>query len=172
MTDKELTYSVGDWIVHHMYGVGQVKKIEKKRLDQTKTEYYKVQANNSIFWVPVKNPNSDRIRPLTSTSSLKKALRFLKKTPHEMESNHNKRESRINKIRAEGKLSSICKIIRDLSAKEREKSLSTTEKQALDTFIDLLLREWSVCAGISIQDAQHKLQEYLKESWKKIPAKT
>jgi RNA polymerase-interacting CarD/CdnL/TRCF family regulator len=69
-------------------------------------------------------------------------------------------------------LPSICQIIRDLSAKEREKSLSTTEKQALDTFIDLLLREWSVCAGISIQDAQHELQEYLKESWKKMPEKT
>ena len=28
MTDKEITYTVGDWIVHHIYGVGQVKKVE------------------------------------------------------------------------------------------------------------------------------------------------
>jgi CarD family transcriptional regulator len=169
MTDKELTYSVGDWIVHHIYGVGQVKRVEKKRVNQTKALYYKVQANDSIFWIPVKKADLDHIRPLSSTSSLKKALRLLKKPPREMDSNYKKRENRINRIRAEGKLSSICQIVRDLSAKEREKPLSTTEKRALEAFKDLLLREWSVCVGITIQDAQRELQKALQESWMKMP---
>jgi CarD family transcriptional regulator len=170
MTDQESTYSVGDWIVHHNYGVGQVKKIEKKRLNKTRTSYYKVQAKDSTFWVPVEKVNSNRIRPLTSTSSLKKALRLLKKAPKKLDSNPKKRQSRINQIKAEGTLSSICRMIRDLSAKEREKPLSTTEKRALEIFKDLLLREWSVCIGIPIQDAQQELQTALQESWMKIPA--
>jgi RNA polymerase-interacting CarD/CdnL/TRCF family regulator len=130
MTDKELTYSVGDWMVHHKYGVGQVKKVEKKRLNRTKALYYKVQSNDSTFWVPVEKADSNHIRPLTSVSGLKKALRLLKKAPHEMDSNHKKRASRINQIWAEGRLSPICQMVRDLSAKEREKSLSSTEKRA------------------------------------------
>jgi RNA polymerase-interacting CarD/CdnL/TRCF family regulator len=168
MTDKELTYSVGDWIVHHIYGVGQVKRVEKKRVDQTKATYYKVQANDSIFWIPVKKADSNHIRPLISTSGLKKALRLLKKAPREMDSNYKKRENRINRIRTEGKLSSICQMVRDLSAKERGKPLSTTEKRALEAFKDLLLREWSVCVGITIQDAQRELQKALQESWMKM----
>jgi RNA polymerase-interacting CarD/CdnL/TRCF family regulator len=169
MTDKEITYTVGDWIVHHIYGVGQVKKVEKKLLNQTKTLYYKVQANDSIFWIPVKKADSDHIRPLSSASSLKRALRLLKKAPHEMDSNYKKRELRINRIRTEGKVSSICQMIRDLSAKEREKPLNTKEKRALEAFKDLLLREWSVCVGITIQDAQRELQDALQESWMKMP---
>jgi len=169
MTDQELTYSVGDWIVHHIYGVGQVKRVEKKHLNQTKALYYKVQANNSVFWIPVERINSNHIRPLCSTNSLKKALRLLKKAPRELDSNYKKRETRINQIRADGSLTSICRMVRDLSAKEREKPLSTTEKRALETFKDLLLREWSVCVGITIQDAQRELQKALQESWMKIP---
>jgi RNA polymerase-interacting CarD/CdnL/TRCF family regulator len=169
MTDKENTYSVGDWIVHHIYGVGQVKKVEKKRLNQTKNLYYKVQADDSIFWIPVKRTDSNRVRPLSSASSLKKALRQLKKAPHEMDSNYKKRENRINRIRTEGKVSSICQMVRDLSAKEREKPLNTKEKRALEEFKDLLLREWSVCIGITIQDAQRELQKALQESWMKMP---
>ena len=111
MTDKELTYSVGDWIVHHIYGVGQVKRVEKKHVNQTKAMYYKVQANDSTFWIPVKTADSTHIRPLSSTSSLKRCLRILKKAPREMDSNYKKRENIINKIRAEGKLSSICQMI-------------------------------------------------------------
>ena len=168
MGDKELSYSVGDWIVHHIYGVGQVKRVEKKRVNQTKALYYKVQANDSTFWIPVKKADSDHIRPLSSTSGLKKALRLLKKAPREMDSNYKKRETRINRIRADGKLSSICQMVRDLSAKEREKPLSTTEKRALEAFKDLLLREWSVCVGITIQDAQRELQQALQESWTKM----
>jgi CarD family transcriptional regulator len=168
MTDKEFAYSVGDWIVHHTYGVGQVKKVEKKRLNHTKALYYKVKANDSVFWIPVENTESNNTRPLSSTSNLKKALRLLKKPPCEMDSNYKKRETRINKIRTEGKLSPICKMIRDLSAKEREKPLSTTEKRAFETFKDLLLREWSVCVGITIQDAQRELQKALQESWTKM----
>lgn len=170
MKDNELPYSVGDWIVHHFYGVGQVKKVEKKRLNKTKALYYKVEAKDSVYWVPVEKSDSKRIRPVTSKTRLKKALRLLKKAPDEMDPNHKKRESRINEIKTEGRLSSICQIVRDLSAKERQKPLSTREKHALETFKDLLLREWSVCVGISIDDARHELQDSLQESWMKIPA--
>ena len=170
MTDKELAYAVGDWIVHHIYGVGQVKRVEKKHLNQTKALYYKVQANNSVFWVPVERINSNHIRPLSSTTNLNKALRLLKKAPRELDTNYKKRESRINQIKSDGSLTSICRMVRDLSAKEREKPLSTTEKRALETFKDLLLREWSVCVGITVQDAQRELRNALQESWMKIPA--
>jgi RNA polymerase-interacting CarD/CdnL/TRCF family regulator len=170
MKDKELPYSVGDWIVHYIYGVGQVKKVVKKRLNKTKALYYKVEAKDSVYWVPVEKSKSKRIRPVTTKTSLKRAIRLLKKAPDEMDPNHKKRESRINKIKAEGTLFSLCQIVRDLSAKERQSPLSTKDKQALETFKDLLLREWSVCVGISIEDARREMQDSLQESWMKMPA--
>ena len=33
MDVQETTYEKGDWIVHAIYGVGQVRDLEKKELD-------------------------------------------------------------------------------------------------------------------------------------------
>ena len=61
---KSPTFSKGEWIVHHYYGVGQVKGIEKKVLDGSKVAYYRVKTRNSQYWVPVESEDNSRLRPL------------------------------------------------------------------------------------------------------------
>lgn len=170
MARRKQPYTVGDWIVHHLYGVGQIKKQEKKRLSQEKTLCYRVKTNDSTFWVPVENADNQRIRPITSNSALRKALRQLRRAPNVMPANHKKRESRIKQVKVKGTLTSICSLVRDLSARERQKSLNTTERRALDFFKGLLLSEWSICAEISLEDARQELQKYLNEGLAKVPA--
>lgn len=35
MSEHEQTYKLGDWVVHLVYGVGQVKRIEEKPIGGT-----------------------------------------------------------------------------------------------------------------------------------------
>jgi len=35
MSEQEQTYKLGDWVVHLVYGMGQVKKIEEKPIGGT-----------------------------------------------------------------------------------------------------------------------------------------
>jgi RNA polymerase-interacting CarD/CdnL/TRCF family regulator len=107
---------------------------------------------------------------LASTRELKKALRILKKAPAEMEQNHKKRTSRIKRVKMKGSLSAVCRLVRDLSARGKVKSLNTTERRALDFFKDILLREWSISIGMTMDDARKELQKMLKESHAKLPA--
>ena len=65
--EKSTTFSKGQWIVHHYYGVGQVKGIEKKVLDGQEWSYYKVKTRNSQYWIPVQSEDNSRLRPLSSS---------------------------------------------------------------------------------------------------------
>ena len=44
MNNNKGTYSVGDWVVHLIYGVGQVKKLEKKPIGGNQKMCYRVRT--------------------------------------------------------------------------------------------------------------------------------
>lgn len=158
------TYSKGDWIVHIHYGVGQVKGIEKKALNGDRVSYYKVLTKNSTFWIPVDQIDCDRLRPIATTRELNEALKILKKPPQEMDSDHNKRKRLIKKIKYDGSLIAMARLVRDLWARRRiKKKLNATEERALDRFQDRLITEWSVCKNIEIEEAQKKLHTMLQK---------
>jgi CarD family transcriptional regulator len=163
LSENGADLAIGDWVVHLYHGVGQIKKIEKKRLNGNAQDYYRVKTHNSVFWVPVSNLNNDRIRPLTSPNELKKALKILQKPPQEMDTNHNKRKSRINTVKSDGSLQSALRLVRDLSAREAEKKLNTTEKRALERLKDHMLREWATCMHIDIEEASIRLNNLLNQ---------
>ena len=162
MPETEREFTKGDWIVHLYHGVGQIKGVEKKLLNGKVHTYYKVKTYNSILWIPVDNANNDRIRPLSTEEELDEALRSLKKTPHEMDPNHTKRKSRIRDVKSDGSLLSICRLVRDLSARRIENKLNATEQRALQRLEDRLVREWSVCKNIEVGEATQRLNEMLQ----------
>lgn len=158
-------YSKGDWLVHCYHGLGRVKGVESKKINGEKAKYYRVEADDSIFWVPVEaNGEDSRVRPVTSRRKLKQALRVLKTTPEKMSDAYQKRQQRIKSVKKDGSIDAICGIIRDLTARRREKSLNENEKRALTFFKTLLLREWSISADVSQEDARKELGKILRSS--------
>lgn len=155
-------FSQGEWIVHRYHGVGQIKGVEEKELNGKERKYYRVRTDNSVFWVPVSKADSDRIRPLTPKTRFKKALQVLKRPPREMSSNHNERKSLIWEAKKDGSVEPMLRIVRDLTARQTESKLNTTEKRALDRFKDRLLSEWAACMGIEIDEARQKLEKRLQ----------
>ena len=67
------TYSDGDWIVHSLYGVGQIKGIEVKCISGEEKSYYRVEGEDSTFWMPVDQMNSDILRSLSTRDEIQKA---------------------------------------------------------------------------------------------------
>jgi RNA polymerase-interacting CarD/CdnL/TRCF family regulator len=155
-------YSKGDWIVHKYHGVGQIKGIVKKKLNGEITRYYRVKTHNSTFFVPVKKADNQRIRPLTSRSEFKKALKILERPAKEMSSNHNTRRNRIREAKSEGSVEYLFQIIRDLTAREHSSRLNTTEKRALRRFKDRVLYEWAACMSIDVEEAREQMEKRLQ----------
>jgi len=166
--EKSKTFSKGQWIVHHYYGVGQVKGIEKKTLDGQEGSYYKVKTRNSQYWIPVQSEDNSRLRPLSSPEQIKTIGRILKRKPEEMDPDHMQRKRLIKEVLSEGTLNDMARIIRDLSARQIEKKLNPTEEDALKRFRDRLVREWAVCLEKEIDVATVEFQESLDKGLAKV----
>jgi len=163
MAEETVKFAKGAWIVHLYHGVGQVISIESKSLDGNKVKYYKVQTQDSIYWVPVGKVDDERIRPLSTPKEIDKALRILRRKPRQMSADHMQRKNQINDVRSIGALDEVAKIIRDLSARQAAEKLNDSEERALNHFTDRLISEWSVSKDISTDEARQELTDKLQK---------
>ncbi len=167
MTEQDQTYAIGDWVVHLTYGVGQVKKIEKKPIGGTMKKCYHVRTDDGVFWLPIDNDDNVRVRPIAGPKRIQRALNFLKKAPKKMAANFQSRRKRIQRVSLDGDLNTDLKLVRDLNARQFKKGLNATEQNAFNMIVKRFLKEWSLSKGIEIGEAHEMLERYLKESRQK-----
>ena len=163
MATEENEYSRGDWIVHSYYGVGKVKKIERKMINGEKKKFYRVESDASIYWIPVEGANESHIRALAKASTIRRALNLLKEKPKEMASSFKVRQTRIKEVLAEGNLRPMIRLVRDLWGRSQVSNLSMTELNALRQAMENLVVESAVAEGTSNEVATSKLIELLNE---------
>ncbi|MBW2412037.1 MAG: hypothetical protein JRF72_19745 [Deltaproteobacteria bacterium] len=164
MSSQEESFSKGDWIVHAHYGVGQVKRREKKVLEGDKKTFFRVKTFDGVYWLPVKNTATPRIRRLASEYQIKKALSLIRKPPVELPKDHKRRGKQITETLKDGSLYTIAKIIRDLHGRKVTVSLNQTEISLLEKITDRFLDEWSVVKGEEVEVLAEKLNQALQKS--------
>lgn len=155
----EPLYSVGDWIVHNYYGVGQIKKIEKKPIHGEKVRTFRVRTKDSVYWLPVKKSDNPRIRRVVNKTKLRRAIRTIKSKPKKMNKNYKTRNARIKKVFMSGSIQKMAKLLRDLLALRHQKKLNNTEKNAVEKIEDRFIREYAICYEIPQQEATIKFRE-------------
>lgn len=159
MSSNLNTFEVGDWIVHNWYGVGEIKKVEERPIHGEETDCYRVKTKDGIYWLPVGNADNDRTRRVVNKSRFKKALRTLKAEPKKMAKNYRTRNARIKEIVFEsGSLVKMAGLLRDLLALREQKKWNNTEKSAVENIRERIVREWSACRDIPVEEARTKLQ--------------
>ena len=151
----------GNWIVHLYYGVGQVKRLEKKCLDGKKTIYYRVEGKDGTFWLPVNKSDTERVRPIASQKQLDSAIQAIKEQPRTFTEDYKQRQILLNESKSEGSLLEIACLVRDLSYWEVEKHLNLSEKETLEHLKNRLSMEWSIVEDIKQQEARTELNELL-----------
>lgn len=151
----------GNWIVHIYYGVGQVKRLEKKCLDGKKTIYYRVEGKDGTFWLAVNKADTKRVRPIASQKQLNSAIQAIKEQPREFTEDYKQRQIFMNESKSRGSLLEIACLVRDLSYWEVEKHLNLSEKEMLEHLKNRLSMEWSIVLDIKQQEARTELNELL-----------
>jgi RNA polymerase-interacting CarD/CdnL/TRCF family regulator len=160
--ESDHRFEKGDWVVHRIHGVGQVKGIVKKRIGGHQAPYYRVQTDNSILFIPVDARRDDRLRRAATRRQLAAALRALEKPAREMAEDHSERRQRIRNVKTDGSLASMVRLVRDLTWRRDHQRLNNTEERALRRFRDLVVEEWSVARGITPEEAAQELGERLR----------
>lgn len=163
MSKKPDSLGKGDWIVHSYYGIGQIRNVETKLIDQKKVRYYKVKAKNSTFFVPVNNLLNDRIRPLSTEYRLRKAKKALRSTPQPLPHNHNDRKRLIQEITSDRTLDTTAELIRDLAYRKETNGLNDYEEKTLQMLEKLFVREWAIIKNSTEEEILAELEKIIQD---------
>jgi RNA polymerase-interacting CarD/CdnL/TRCF family regulator len=150
--------------VHTYYGIGQIKSIETKTIENKKRKYFKVKARNSTFFVPVGQIDTERIRPVGSDYKLRKAKKILKSTPEVMPEDHNERKKMLAETSSDSSLEVSAETIRDLRYRKINEGLNDFEEKTLQGVEKLFVREWAIIQEISEEEAQERYDRFLEEN--------
>lgn len=163
IVSKQPALEQGDWIVHTYYGIGQITNVVTRTIGEEKAKYYRVDARNSTFYIPVDNPINDRIRPLSSEYKLRKAKKILRSEPEELPENHNDRRKYISEFSGNSEMDISAQILRDLHHRKQAHGLNDYEQRILDSTEKMFIREWAIIQEISEDQAQEKLDQIYDE---------
>lgn len=156
-----MSFRIGDKVIHSSLGLGEITQIEEKNINGNPTQCYVVQITSLTTWIPIDNERHNSLRlPITPTE-LANVLPILSSPNEALAEDRVLRKQQLLEQLSDGKLSSICCIIRDLTGFQRISKLSDQEKSILERAIKTLLAEWSLSLDIPVNQAHSTLQSML-----------
>jgi RNA polymerase-interacting CarD/CdnL/TRCF family regulator len=154
-------FHIGDTVIHCIFGMGEIKQIDEKIINSHLTKCYVVQVSDMLIWIPMDSSQQNSIRLPTSPEEFVKVIPILAGPNETLQEDRILRKHQLNEQLKEGKLASICHVIRDLTYFQRSYKLSDQEKTILNRAIDSLLTEWTLALGISSDKAQQAMESLL-----------
>ena len=135
-------YNVGDKVVYPMHGAGVIDSIEEREILGEKQSYYILKMPGEVkVMVPTAKAEQQGIRNVIDRIEAEKVINVLEQDETEMEKNWNKRyRDNVDKMKS-GNIYQIADVVRNLSFKQKEKGLSTSEKKMLHNAKQILVSE-------------------------------
>jgi CarD family transcriptional regulator len=158
-----IKFKVGDKVVYPHHGAGKVLKKEKKKLLGESREYLTIQIlhNDMTVMVPCENTGVAGLRRVIDHATVKKVVGVLQDDVSDMPGNWNRRfKHNREKIRT-GDIFELAEVIRNLSALEGEKGLSSGEKQMFVRAKRILASEFMYALDMGEEEAEIHVDELL-----------
>ncbi len=159
-----MAFQVGEKVVHSSFGLGEILQIDEKEISGVPLSFYVVQINNMMVWVPVYDPGSGSLRYITPPEKFNAIFAILSSPGEPLPPNHLDRRRLLVTQMGDGTLSSICKVIRDLSTYKHSHKMYDHDTLTLDRAKKMLLEEWEASFSISKPEAERQLKHLLGQS--------
>lgn len=156
-------FRVGDRVVYPMHGAGTIEGIEQKEILGKTHKYYVLQLpiSDMKVMIPVDNTEEIGLRDVIKPSQVPEVLNVLKQDSTPMSSNWNRRyRSNLEKIKS-GDIFEVASVVRNLSARNKEKGLSTGERKMLESAKEILLSELVLASDWDREEAVSIIEEIL-----------
>ena len=155
-------YAIGDWVVHHAYGIGQIKKIEIKPIHGEHVKCFRVKTKDGAFWFPKNRPDNPRIRPVATLDTIQDALKEFEKFVVDLNPDRKMWKKRIAEVKASDDIIETSKMVRDLTILQTQRKLNQTEQNALRDLTDCLVNEWATAMDADPNTIRRKLHNYIQ----------
>jgi len=162
---ENMKFSVGDKVVHWAHGPGEVIQVEEKSLSGQAVWYYAVKVKDLVIWVPVSGSESPGLRPPTPADEFSHLYSILSGPAEPVLDDRLQRKTQISERLRDGRLESICRVIRDLSNYGHQKKLSESDALLLERARRFLLEEGRLSLSTPPERAQKELEKLLDQGW-------
>ena len=174
-------YKVGDKVVYPHHGAGSIVKKEKREVLGEKREYLtiKILHNDMTVNVPSENAEAVGLRKVIGEDMVKVVVKALTGGGTQMPKNWNRRFKHNRDKMKTGDILELAEVVRNLSLRDREKGLSTGEKQMFVKAKKILASELMYAKDMDEEEAAEWLDSVLVgattngtgDSGQKTPAK-
>lgn len=160
-----MAFTIGEWLVHPQYGVGQVVKLEEREFEPgVIRSYYEISIpGGSTVWVPLDLSNSG-VRKLAEKSEINLCRKVLESRASPLTGDARLRQSELVTRLKEGTIIAHCEVIRDLSDYIAHKPTFGSVSTFLQTIQDVLCHEWALVEGIPLSEAGFEINSLLEKS--------
>ena len=158
-----MNFHKGDTVMHWAHGIGQIVNLEERALSGSKAIYYVVQVRDMTVWVPADSKVESRLRPPTPKFRFERLLTLLSSPSEPLPEDRLERKNRLLELLQDGRPESLCQVIRDLSAYQKQlgKPMNDNDQLVLKQSRNTLLGEWGFVLSITHAQAEHELYRLL-----------
>lgn len=156
-------FSMGDYVVYPMHGVGQITAIQKQVILGKRKQCYvlEIASNKMKVMIPVENAREIGIRPIIKKKDIKKVLDLLKKDEVDTEEDWKIRyQNNMNKIKS-GSIYSVAEVCRNLYKRAKDKELSLMERRLYESAYNLISSEIALSKEVDLEEAGNLISEVL-----------
>ena len=156
-------YKVGDKVVYPHHGAGTVVKKETREVLGEKREYLTIQIlhNDMTVNVPAENAEAVGLRKVINEDTVKEVVKALTGNGTTMPKNWNRRFKHNRDKMKTGDIFELAEVVRNLSLRDRDKGLSTGEKQMFVKSKKILISELMYAKGMDEEETAEWLDGVL-----------
>ena len=155
-------FQVGDKVIHYTFGLGEISKIEEKTINGHPTTCFVFHTNDLTIWVPMDDGENNSLRTPTPPEEFTRILDILTSPSETLVEDRVLRKTMLVSQLNDGKLASICQVVRDLTHYQRSSKLNDQEKSILERAVKSLLTEWAFSLGTPNHQA-HQTMDHMLE---------
>ncbi len=161
MFEQQMAFQVGDQVIHSVYGLGVIVRYEQKELFGDTKPYYVVQIRDMALWVPISESGEKSLRYVTPADDFVALFQLLSSPPEMLPSDRFFRKTRLMELLKEGRLDSICRVVRDLTHQKQTAKLNESDNAILERARNSLLTEWCASLSVPLHQAEEELNGLL-----------
>ncbi len=160
-----MEFKIGDSVVHPVYGVGRIVRMNKQRFTGAEARlYYEVSTLKTTVWVPAETYESIGLRRLTAKLDLNACRDLLKSRPLPLDKDHAKRRLELIERMKGGSFQALCEMVRDLTARGWSKPLGGADAASLRKAHEHLCEEWAAAEGVTVAQAVEEVDALLLQA--------
>ena len=161
-----MKFNIGDKVVYPMHGAGVIQDIEEKDILGQKEAYYIIKMPGEVkVMVPTAKAEEVGMRDIINQETASKVFKVLETNSTEMAPNWNKRyRDNMEKMKS-GDIYEVADVVRNLSFKQKERTLSTGEKKMLLNAKQILVSELTLANDLSKDQVEEMVNNKIDESY-------